>query len=698
MELLAPVGSKESLITAIRAGADAVYVGVEGFNARMSASNINAFDLRVFTGYCREKDVKIYLALNTLIKHEEIYDVVKRIAFINELSPDAVIIQDMGIASIIKKYFPDVTLHASTQLAVHNSLGVQFLARQGFKRVILARELSFSELKSIALNSPVPLEVFCHGALCFSLSGMCLFSSFIGGLSGNRGRCTQPCRRIWEQGEKRGYIFSPKDLELAEHINDLKKIGITALKIEGRMRSHEYVYKTVKAYRLLIDAAEPDFAKALKEAKYILSSDTAREKTACLFSGRDNDIFQPLKAQCLGNLIGKITGISKGSLSVEVSNDAVQIVSGDRLRLSNPVTDTTVAFKVKEVSKEGLKYTVPCEKSGGFTTGNPVYKTVDAIFDQKNIEKDIDAMYKNYKNKNSNRKRTETPVPQTFTSLISNKWKETKKRSLDGESGDHLRVRFDDILWLDVLPGPSKNTGYIFYLTKDNMHLAAKIPDDIAPEISGELPPFIGQRDIPVFRQCMDKLMARGVKKWVLNNISQFGFFEDSGCELSAGPFLYTWNAYTAAALSDEGIKYFTASWEDDFLNIRKMCGPGLGKYMVVYLYGFIPVVRSRILTKEILGEKMITERARDSGADDGCTLLSFSPVYESKLALLIPAKPVSLFTARRKFHECGINNFGIDLSFIKPDKKLWNNIIDAYNRQENIPDSVRFNFRRGIK
>jgi putative protease len=286
MELLAPVGSKESFITAIRAGTDAVYMGVPNFNARVSADNINEYDLQVLISHAREKNVKVFLALNTLVKHEEINDVVKSISYINKLRPDAVIVQDLGVASIIAKYYPGLELHASTQLAVHNRMGVDFLAKHSFKRAVLARELTFSELKVIVKGSPMPIEVFCHGALCFSLSGMCLFSSFIGGLSGNRGRCTQPCRRLWQNGKKQGYLFSPRDLELAEHIQKLKQIGVASLKIEGRMRSSEYVYKTVKAYRLLIDASEHDFAVALTEARKILAGDAAREKTTALFSGR----------------------------------------------------------------------------------------------------------------------------------------------------------------------------------------------------------------------------------------------------------------------------------------------------------------------------------------------------------------------------------------------------------------------------
>ena len=696
MELLAPVGSKESFITAIRAGADAIYIGVPGFNARISASSISLYDLQVLTKHAHEKEVKVFLALNTLIKHEEISDVVKSIAAINRLSPDAVIIQDLGVAGIIRKYFPDMQLHASTQLAVHNRMGVDILAQQGFKRAILARELSFAELKIIANASPIPIEVFCHGALCFCLSGMCLFSSFIGGLSGNRGMCTQPCRRRWQNGKNGGYIFSPRDLELAEHIGKLKSIGIASLKIEGRMRSSEYVYRTVKAYRLLIDAPEKDFSQALKEARVILSGDAARKKTTCLFSGRDNELFQPQSAQCLGNLIGKIDSVGGGSISVDVNDADGMIAVGDRLRLSNPASDTTITFKVKEFTKEGSKYVIAFGKAGEFKCGDPVFKTVDAALDQRNLQEEIDAVYENHAGLNRSGKKTEEKTFQGYTALISNKWKELKNMPPGGETDDALWVRFDDIQWLNVLPKPEKNSRYVFYLTKDNLRFADNIPERALPHIAVELPPFIGQRELQIFKQSIDKMTARGIRKWVINNVSHFGFFTD--CEITAGQFLYTWNAYTAAFLSDMGARYFTASWEDDFLNIRKMCGPGLGRQMVVYLYGYIPVVRSRIVTREMLSDDAVGDLAGAPEKHAHGTYVPFSPVFESGMALLIPDKPINLFTARRKLKECGINNFGIDLSFMKPDNKAWNAVASAYKLQENIPGTLKFNFKRGVK
>ncbi len=692
MELLAPVGSKESFVTAIRAGANAVYLGVKGFNARLSSSPINMYDLQVLIDYAHQRDVQVFLALNTLVKHEEISSVVKSLTSIRPLNPDAFIVQDLGVAGIIKKYFSEIPLHASTQMAVHNRMGVEFLAEQGFARAILARELSFAELKLITNKSPVPIEVFCHGALCFCLSGMCLFSSFIGGLSGNRGRCTQPCRRRWKNGHKSGYLFSPKDLELAQHLPKLKQAGIASLKIEGRMRSSEYVYRVVKAYRLLLDASSSDYAEALQEAQSILSGDMARAKTTCLFAGRDETIIQPKQAQCLGNRIGQITAIEDSAISVELM-PGFDIAEGDRLRLSNPGRDTTVAFKVKTFSKKGSAYSIPFGKGSDFERNNPVFKTVDVKLDQKDLERDIDHIYADYAHLNPPRKRDTPEICQAHTALISNKWKDSKKSVPLKE--DVLWVRFDHIKWLDILCETAKTKRLVFVLKKENLPFVDSLAGKQAYGLGGELPPFIGQRDTALFQRHIDKMISAGIHQWVINNVSQFGFFKNHACELSAGPWLYTWNAYTAAFWADKGLTYMTVSWEDDFLNIRKMCSPGLGGQTVLYLYGHVPLARSRIMTDHMLEDCVIQDQAPITGQSERSLL---RPIFESEMALLISDKPFNIFKAREKLRECGVRHFGIDLSYVKPRKDMWQILERFYDRQNNMPDTLKFNFKRGVK
>ncbi|MBA3066208.1 U32 family peptidase [bacterium] len=714
-QLLAPVGSKDALIAAVRAGADAVYIGAPGFNARLKAANITFYDMAVLIDYAHENNVKVFAAMNTLIKHAEMHEAVKIISGIDKLGADAFIIQDLGLAAIISKYFENIEMHASTQLAAHNRMGVEALAASGFKRVILARELSYPELKIIAKGSPAEIEVFCHGAICFSVSGQCLFSSFIGGHSGNRGRCTQPCRRIWLQGKRRGYLFSPRDMELARHVRKLKKIGIASLKIEGRMRSAEYVYRTVKAYRLLLDASDENFSEASAEAHKILSEDTAREKTTCLFSGRDENIFQPEKAQCLGNRIGEVEEAAKDSVTITLLDgmpgnksrnaasagaDAtpVTISRGDRIRLSNPEKDITRAFKVKDFTVDGGRYTFALENADDFKKGNPAFRTSDAVTDQKDIEKDVNAMYKNYQLKNKGKVVRVYQVPQSYTAFISNKWNKAKTNVRESDGAETLWIRFSDVRWLDALLRRDKKPRLVFSLNLENINQRDEIIRRAGNDITMELPPFIGQRDIQLFKRQIENMISMGVKRWTLNNISQIGFFEGAGCSLSAGQFLYTWNAYAAAFLDDRGISSFNVSWEDDSLNVRDLSGPVPGERMLIYLYGYPPVVRSRILMPDYIGHELIQENDKISREIKVKGKAAFLPVSESKLTLLIPAEPLCLFSSRRKLLSMGIRNFGIDLGFIQPDGKFLNTLVDSYNESESIPGSVRFNFKRGVK
>lgn len=263
-ELLAPAGDMDCLYAAVAAGADAVYVGGKRFGARAFAKNFEIDELRAAVRYCRLNGVKLYVTLNTLIEDREMADAVEYAAELYRIGVDALIVADLGVVSAIRRYVPDLELHASTQMSVHSSLGASAAAELGVSRVVVARELSLENIKSVVENSPTEIEVFLHGALCVCHSGQCLFSSMVGGRSGNRGECAQPCRLPFNNGK---YPLSLKDLSLADHIPELIRSGVASLKIEGRMKSPDYVYTVTKIYRRLLDegraanAAERDILR-----------------------------------------------------------------------------------------------------------------------------------------------------------------------------------------------------------------------------------------------------------------------------------------------------------------------------------------------------------------------------------------------------------------------------------------------------
>jgi len=264
VELLAPVGGREALAAAVESGADAVYLGGKLFGARASAQNFSNEELADAVRFAHLRFVRVYVTVNTLIDNAEIPELANYLRYLYTIGVDAVIVQDMGVAALARRVVPDMPLHASTQMTVHNLAGVQFLAKHGFKRVVLARELSIEDISMICRNGGVEIEVFIHGALCVCYSGQCLMSSMIGGRSGNRGRCAQPCRLPYTLVDETGtdmlqkqdageYLLSPRDLNTLDLLPGLLDAGVASFKIEGRMKRPEYVAIAVDTYRRAVD-------------------------------------------------------------------------------------------------------------------------------------------------------------------------------------------------------------------------------------------------------------------------------------------------------------------------------------------------------------------------------------------------------------------------------------------------------------
>lgn len=265
IELLAPVGSREALIAAIEGGADAVYLGGKMFGARHYAPNFSDEELAEAVRLAHLKGVLVYVTVNTLLDNSEFPALADYLRHLYQISVDAIIVQDVGVAKVAQEVAPNLAIHASTQMTIHNAEGARLLAQHGFTRAVLARELSLEEIKHVCAHSPIEIEVFIHGALCISYSGQCLMSSMIGGRSGNRGKCAQPCRLPYELVNESGenlladrdageYLLSPKDFNTLELLPELIEAGVVSFKIEGRMKRAEYVAVVVDTYRRAIDS------------------------------------------------------------------------------------------------------------------------------------------------------------------------------------------------------------------------------------------------------------------------------------------------------------------------------------------------------------------------------------------------------------------------------------------------------------
>ena len=424
VELLAPAGSWESFIAAVENGADAVYMGGRMFSARQYAGNFDDDMLEKAIDYAHPRGVKIYLAVNTLMHDEELEQAVTVVKEAYAAGVDGIIVQDLGLASILRKLFPDLKMHASTQSVIYSVDGVKEAMKLGFDRVVLARELFLEEIREIYTNTKAELEVFIHGALCVCYSGQCLMSSVIGGRSGNRGKCAQPCRQTYTLSSPKnpkgvsGFLMSTKDIAQIEELDNLINAGVTSLKIEGRMKSPEYVAIVVRTYRKYLDMVlEGNKPKVDEKDKEDLAQIFNRGgfSKGYLYGQGGSDMISHEKPKNWGIHIGEVVSCDreretvtvklKGKLSI---GDGVEVWNGEEVSPGNIVTSIKIKGRRTDIAYEGETAELGILK-GRIAAGNKVYRT-----SQKSQLKEAKA---SFEGKNTR----QTPVKGLFTAAEGKK-------------------------------------------------------------------------------------------------------------------------------------------------------------------------------------------------------------------------------------------------------------------------------------
>ena len=402
IELLSPVGDFECLKAAVQNGANAVYFGSNLFSARAFAKNFDKDELEQAINYAKLRSVKTHLTLNTLIKDEEFEEAFNVAKTAYKFGIDAIIVQDLGLAINLIKSFPDLEIHASTQMTTSNLEGVKRLQDLGFKRVVLSRECSISEIEHICKNSKIDIEVFTHGALCISYSGQCLFSSMVGGRSGNRGACAQPCRLPYSLFSEdkvldKGYLLSPRDLCSLENLPKLISAGVSSLKIEGRMKSPTYVATVTRIYRKYIDLAYKFLNNVV--SKYEIDENDKKElmqvfnrgefSTGHLLDSPNKKLIYPQKPNNMGITLGKVLKFNpnKGLITVKLED---KVAIGDGISFENESTKYTISELMnKNINiKSGLTgNTVTFGRmKGNIKPGDKIFKLTDKALSTETLK------------------------------------------------------------------------------------------------------------------------------------------------------------------------------------------------------------------------------------------------------------------------------------------------------------------------
>ncbi|MDR2663179.1 MAG: U32 family peptidase [Treponema sp.] len=689
VELLAPAGSPEALDAAVGEGADGVYLGLKNFNARLRSANFAYAQFEGALRSLRRMGRKLYVTVNTVFEQREADRVYQLLKYLAALGPDGIIVQDFGVVKMVRDNFPSLKLHASTQMNVACARGTNLLSKQGFSRVVLARELSLEEIKRIRGRTNLELEIFIHGALCVSASGLCLFSSFLGGKSANRGMCTQACRRLYHTPETRGYFFSPSDLQLIDHVPALADAGINSFKIEGRMKSAEYVGTVVAAYRRVIDGLGGNREKALEEGRALLQSDFARAKTSFYIDADRTGSAPPdwLKAEqdggtgiALGKIL-KVRGSGAGRRAL-IKTPSPAPSPGDSLRFHRADDSLREAHKLTALEAEGTD----AEKCWislpeGFEIGDSVYLIQTRSMSRHYapvIPKNLEAFKRTPG-------REKAPAPSLPPA----------KQAFFPEGIYAAAGSLEDLYIIQSVRPVKVMLAYTRSTAARLSENAGSLP--FAPEDTIlVLDPWFPQEAEESLEKELGKLLALGYRYFVVNNLGQLSCFRVPAKHpvrpvLVAGPFLYAFNRWSAAFIAGLGPEALISPLENNRQNLERSFSRegGLAERRRIFItvYAYPALFRIR---KNLEGVYAFTNFS-DSRDE------SFRLVNRPEGSLVIPERSFSIIDKIPFMREAGFRRFIVDLSGPPLRKKDYRNIMKAVENKLPLADASRFNWKDGF-
>lgn len=632
-------------------------------NARAYGKNFTISEIGGLADTARSRGRKLLVAVNSLMKEAEIPEAIRLLSALNEIRVDALIIQDMGIWRIARKYFPDLRLHASTLMTIHNSLGVQVAEKMGFSRVVLARELTLREIAAISRASRVDLEVFVHGAMCFTVSGLCLFSSYFGGRSSTRGRCVQPCRRRYNWKGVPGTFFSMDDLCGLEVVPELARMGISSLKIEGRLKPPGYVAAVTRAYRTVIDAGADCSREVLEKAKKILNEAMGRPlSSGYFFSDNPGYAVSPTRTANTGLYLGKVKSMKRGWLTV---SGPVRPEPGDRLRLVIARRDWQFSTRCDKVAREkdsrwrlrlgSIPETLPGSLSGAliFNTG-PADKEKIQPLKTPGSSKDAQGRQKDLQN--ASRKAQE--IIRSISKPVSSR--HTAKR---GRGGPELFLKLGRLSDMKII-GRLDIKGIILDVSKKNIQSAnGRMPREVSREdIIWGLPPVVFNRGLGPLRKKIDLLLRQGFRSFQVANLSHIALFKNSRRKRRLNIFsahqMNILNSEAIKAAEELGISICHFSIETDLKNLKQAV-TGHRNNVIFTTYGFIPLFTSRLRHRLYDSRSPVISTRREE----------YHWKRSGDTGQLYAKTPFSALACQEELLKAGVNRWILDLS-CQPGKR----------------------------
>lgn len=674
VELLAPAGSPEALDAALAEGADAVYLGLRSFNARMRSANFafNQFEAGLLAVH--EMGKKAYVTVNTVFEEREADRIYQLLQFLARLGADGIIVQDLGVLKMARDNFPKLPLHASTQMNVASAKGCNFLSRTGFKRAVLARELSLEEIKGVRQSTSLELEVFVHGALCVSASGLCLFSSYLGGKSANRGACTQACRRMYESESGKGYFFSPDDLQLIDYVPDLIEAGVDSFKIEGRMKSAEYVGTVVSAYRHLIDHWESDREGAVVKARAILQSDFARRKTSFFMEGGKPDYIHPDQAGGTGIPLGRIKDartLDDGRWALMGGHEG--IAEGDSVRIHRSDDSGRITAKVKGVKPQlnGLLLKI----EGDWKQNDEVYLVQTATMARRYrpvLPRSLDRF-------RAFPSRDHAPSPR-FTPP-------SKKETEGLAPGFYALVGKVADLHAVLAANPQKAMLLFDRLNAEALRKNEQTVPYKRDRLALWLDPYFPEADASWLEAELQYWISKGVSWIVVNNLGHFSLLRGKAVRLIAGPWLYAFNLWAAGFLFEQGCRHLIPPLEISKQNLLRVKEGLPAQALLPIVFSYPQLFRIRGALSSTYDSSRFLDR------DGAAYTLHGRRDYD----VVVPEQPFSIIDRTPFLRKEGVDKFVLDLSNASPAKGFFRDIGRAAAEARIMPETSRFNWKDGF-